>query len=154
MALPVLTAAALALLATPAGKKAIYKGSKAVARFLKGADPAAFVSSAAQKAAGQRLQSTMKRRARNAKIRVAGAAGAAGYGAAELSNEEGPMREDWRDMKANAVKEEEQRAAAAAAKEKRQEITRKTATLLNKGGLIKSRIDGIAAKGKTRAKHR
>lgn len=118
MALPVLTAAARALLATPAGKKAIYKGSKAVARFLKGADPAAFVSSAAQKAAGQRLQSTMKRRARNAKIRVAGAAGAAGYGAAELSNEEGPI-----DMKA-------------------------------KGGLIKSRIDGIAAKGKTRAKHR
>jgi hypothetical protein len=80
--------------------------------------------------------------------------GQQGTGAAELSNEEGPMREDWRDMKANAVKEEEQRAAAMAAKEKRQEITRKTATLLNKGGLIKSRIDGIAAKGKTRAKHR
>jgi hypothetical protein len=154
MALPALTAAARALLKTPAGQKAIRKGSKAVARFLKGADPAAFVPSAAQRTAGQRLQGTMARRARNERIRVAGAAGAAGYGAAELSNEEGPMREDWRDMKANAVKEEEQRAAAMAAKERGQEITRKTATLLNKGGLIKSRIDGIAAKGKTRAKHR
>jgi hypothetical protein len=154
MALPALTAAARALLKTPAGQKAIRKGSKAVARFLKGADPAAFVPSAAQRTAGQRLQGTMARRARNDRIRVAGAAGAAGYGAAELSNEEGPMREDWRDMKANAVKEEEQRAAAMAAKERGQEITRKTATLLNKGGLIKSRIDGIAAKGKTRAKHR
>jgi NAD dependent epimerase/dehydratase family enzyme len=154
MALPVFTAAARALLKTPAGQIAIRKGSKAVARYLKRMDPAAFVSSAAQRTAGQRLQSTMARRARNAKIRVAGAAGAAGYGAAELSNEKEYMREDFRDMKANAVKEEEQRAAAAAAKEKRQEITRETAALLNKGGLIKSRIDGIAAKGKTRAKHR
>jgi hypothetical protein len=88
MALPVLTAAALALLATPAGQIAIRKGSKAVARLLK----------------------------RNKPTR--GSVLLAGSGAAELSNEEGPI-----DMKA-------------------------------KGGLIKSRIDGIAAKGKTRAKHR
>ena len=88
MALPVFTAAARALLATPAGQIAIRKGSKAVARFLK----------------------------RNKPTRTSVLL--AGSGAAELSNEEGPI-----DMK-------------------------------NKGGLIKSRIDGIAAKGKTRAKHR
>ena len=88
MALPALAAAALALLATPAGQIAIRKGSKAVARFLKRTKP------------------------------TRGSVLLAGSGAAELSNEEGPI-----DMK-------------------------------NKGGLIKSRIDGIAAKGKTRAKHR
>ena len=119
MALPALAVAAKTLLKTPAGQIAIRKGSKAVARFLK----------------------------RNKPTRTSVLL--AGSGAAELSNEEGPI-----DMKANAAKEEEQRAAAAAAKEKRQEITRKTAALLNKGGLIKSRIDGIATKGKTRAKHR
>ena len=148
-----LSAAAKALLKTPAGKKAIEKGSKAVARFLKREDPKSFAASDAQKAAGQRLQNTMKGRRRNEKIRVAGAAGAAGAAVGRETKKD-DVREDWRDMKANAIEEEVQRKRAAAAKKRRQEISQEAATLLNKGGLIKSRIDGIARKGKTKAKHR
>ena len=148
--------AARALLKTPAGQRAIARGSKAVERFLKRNDPKSFAATPAQKTAGQRLQKTMKRRRRNEKIRVAGAAGAAGAVVGRDTTK--GVREDWRDMKANAIEEGQQRTRAAAAKKRRQEISQEAATLLNKGGFIKSRkksIDGpIVLRGKTRAPHR
>ena len=161
--------AARALLKTPAGQRAIARGSKAVERFLKRNDPKSFAATPAQKTAGQRLQKTMKRRRRNEKIRGAAAAGAAGV-AVGRDTKKG-VREDWRDMKANAIEEGQQRTRAAAAKEKRQKISLEAATLRGirskstysrkplsaeeKARLIKSSIDGpIVRKGKTRAPHR
>jgi len=88
-------AATRALLKTPAGQKALDKGSKAAARFLKKYDP----------------RTMTKQERRNKKISVAGAA----------VTEPSILGGD---------------------------------TNLTKGGLIKSHIDGIARKGKTRAKHR
>tara|TARA_R110000765_G_scaffold75157_1_gene147369 strand:- start:237 stop:707 length:471 start_codon:yes stop_codon:yes gene_type:complete len=144
-----LTVAAKALLKTPAGQAAVKRGSKAITRFLKREDPKSFAASDAQKAAGQKLQKTMKGRRRNEKIRAAGAAGVTGAVVGRETKK--GVREDFRDMKATAAKEEEQRTKAAAAKKRRQKISREAATLLNGGGLIKSRRDGIARKGKTKA---
>ena len=145
-----LSAAARALLKTPAGQKALDKGSKAVARFLRKNDADAFKPSEAQQAAGQRLQKTMKRRRRNEKIRVGTAAGAAGVAVGRETKN--GVREDWRDMKATAAEEEKQRKKVPSP-ERRRKISQEAATLLNKGGFVgkKTKRDGIAIRGKTRA---
>ena len=72
-----LTVGAKALLNTPAGKRAVAKGSKAVVRFLKGKDPKAFKPTPAQREAGRRLQKTMKGRRLKTNIKVGAGAGAA-----------------------------------------------------------------------------
>ena len=146
-----LSAAAKALLKTPAGQKAVERGSKAVARFLRKNDPDAFKPSEAQIAAGQKLQKTLKRKRLNKNIRVGTAAAAAGAAAGRETKK--GVREDWRDMKATAAEEEAQRTKAASTKKRRQEISQEAATLLNKGGFVgkKTKRDGIAIRGKTRA---
>lgn len=135
-----LTAAAKALLNTPAGRKAVEKGSKAVTRFLKRKDPKAFEPTPAQQAAGRRLQQTMKRKRLVKNIQVGTAAAAAGAAAGIATDEDEYMCEDWRDMKANAIEEE-----------RRRKLDRESAGLLNKGGFVKGKAnrDGIAIRGKT-----
>tara|TARA_R110002012_G_scaffold123457_1_gene273920 strand:+ start:513 stop:983 length:471 start_codon:yes stop_codon:yes gene_type:complete len=145
-----LSAAAKALLKTPAGQKAVERGSKAVARFLRKNDPDAFKPSEAQRKAGEKLQKTMGRRRRNEKIRVGTAAAAAGAAAGRKTKN--GVREDWRDMKATAAEQEKQRKKVPSP-ETRKKISQEAATLLNKGGFVgkKTKRDGIAIRGKTRA---
>lgn len=155
MAVPLiagLSAAAKALLRTPAGQRAIERGSKAVARFLKKNDPDAFKPSDKMKEAGQRLQKTMKGRRRSQRVIDATAAGAAGVVVGRDTKKS--VREDWRDMKAKAIEEERQRKARKEKRKKRSKLDAESATLLKKGGPVAKTRDGIAMRGKTRAPSR
>ena len=182
--------AARALLRTPAGQRAIARGSKAVERFLRRNDPGAFKPTDAQVTAGKKLQKTMKKRRLVKNIKVGAGAGAAGAIAGRASNKTDALLSEKQTPESNlqrardlddearrkaydkhftrsfykgagaarAVGVPPQRKKAAATKKRRQEISQEAATLLNKGGFIKSRktsIDGpIVRKGHTRAPHR
>jgi hypothetical protein len=132
-----LSAGARALLKTPAGQRAVDKGSKAVARFLKNKDPSSFKPSDAQKIAGQRLQKTMKRRALNKNVKVGAGSGAAGVAAGRATKSDDKKREDFRDMKANARKKSRKKREDAFKEGRVQKTRKETATLLNKGGKVK-----------------
>ena len=132
-----LSAGARALLKTPAGQRAVDRGSKAVARFLKNKDPSSFTPSDAQKLAGQRLQKTMKRRALNKNVKVGVGSGAAGVAAGRVTKPDDKKREDFRDMKANARKKSRKKREDAFKEGRVQKTRKETATLLNKGGKVK-----------------
>ena len=132
-----LSAGARALLKTPAGQRAVDRGSKAVARFLKNKDPSSFTPSDAQKLAGQRLQKTMKRRALNKNVKVGVGSGAAGVAAGRVTKPDDKKREDFRDMKANARKKSRKKREDAFKEGRVQKTRKETATLLNEGGKVK-----------------
>jgi|TARA_R110000824_G_C14789129_1_gene633003 hypothetical protein len=103
-----LSAAARALLKTPAGQRAIEKGSKAVARFLKNKDPADFKPTAAQIAQGKNLQKIMKRRRLVKNIKVGVGAGAAGAIAGKALNKTDPIDNNKNQKMADALLSEKQ----------------------------------------------
>lgn len=129
-----------ALLKTPAGQRAIKRGTKSVNRFLKKNADDIKPPTPKQQEAGKRLQKSMKKRALNKKVQVGAGSGATGVAVGrktKSNNRKG--RTDFRDMKANALKES-RRKREDAFKEGRVRKTRKeAATLLNKGGEVRKR---------------
>ena len=146
MVAPIITGiskTAEALLKTPAGQRAIKRGTKSVNRFLKKNADDIKPPTPKQQEAGKRLQKSMKKRALNKKVQVGAGSGATGVAVGrETKSNNRKGRTDFRDMKANALKES-RRKREDAFKEGRVRKTRKeAATLLNKGGRVESNIEG------------
>jgi len=102
MPLPILaglSVAARTLLKTPAGQRAIARGSKSVARFLKRNDPKAFKPTDAQVAAGKKLQKTLKRKRLVKNIKVGAASGATGVAAGKATNKRKPVSKEEQQRK-------------------------------------------------------
>ena len=132
-----LSAGARALLNTPAGKRAIDRGSQSVMRFLKKNADDIKPPTDKQLAAGQRLQKTMKGRALNKNVKVGVGSGAAGVAAGRVTKPDDKKREDFRDMKADALKDARKKRVAAFEEARVNKTRKDSAALLNKGGMVK-----------------
>ena len=132
-----LSAGARALLQTPAGKRAIDRGSQSVMRFLKKNADDIKPPTDKQLAAGQRLQKTMKKRALNKNVKVGVGSGAAGVAAGRVTKPDDKKREDFRDMKADALKDARKKRVSAFEEARVNKTRKDSAALLNKGGMVK-----------------
>ena len=132
-----LSAGARALLQTPAGKRAIDRGSQSVMRFLKKNADDIKPPTDKQLAAGQRLQKTMKRRALNKNVKVGAGSVAAGVAAGRATKPDDKKREDFRDMKADALKDAREKRVSAFEEARVNKTRKDSAALLNEGGKVK-----------------